>query len=118
MKNTAARKRKQVPEGYLIVGVDPRKKKYADDLKSLLDETDLIESKAFLHSFVKRIVINGDNAIITYNIPLPPEGKRKERVEVLPIETPGGAEGTRTPDFLLAKEALSRLSYSPIRIVL
>jgi hypothetical protein len=24
-----------------------------------------------------------------------------------------GAEGTRTPDFLLAKEALSRLSYSP-----
>ena len=26
----------------------------------------------------------------------------------------GGAEGTRTPDFLLAKEALSRLSYSPV----
>ena len=25
-----------------------------------------------------------------------------------------GAEGTRTPDFLLAKEALSRLSYSPV----
>jgi hypothetical protein len=25
----------------------------------------------------------------------------------------GGAEGTRTPDFLLAKEALSQLSYSP-----
>ena len=24
-----------------------------------------------------------------------------------------GAEGTRTPDFLLAKEALSQLSYSP-----
>jgi hypothetical protein len=33
-------------------------------------------------------------------------------------ESDGGAEGTRTPDFLLAKEALSRLSYSPIRIVL
>ena len=25
----------------------------------------------------------------------------------------GGAEGTRTPDFLRAKEALSQLSYSP-----
>ena len=25
----------------------------------------------------------------------------------------GGAEGTRTPDFFLAKEALSQLSYSP-----
>jgi transposase len=29
MENTAARKRKQVPEGYLVVGVDPHKKKHA-----------------------------------------------------------------------------------------
>lgn len=29
MKNTAARKLKLVPEGYLIVGVDPHKKKHA-----------------------------------------------------------------------------------------
>jgi len=29
MKNTAARKLRQVPEGYLIVGVDPHKKKHA-----------------------------------------------------------------------------------------
>lgn len=29
MYNTAARKRKQVPEGYLIIGVDPHKKRHA-----------------------------------------------------------------------------------------
>jgi len=29
MQNTLARKLKQVPEGYLIVGVDPHKKKHA-----------------------------------------------------------------------------------------
>ena len=29
MENTAARKRKQVPEGYLVVGVDPHKKRHA-----------------------------------------------------------------------------------------
>jgi hypothetical protein len=29
MKNSAARKLKQVPAGYLIVGVDPHKKKHA-----------------------------------------------------------------------------------------
>ena len=29
MQNTAARKLKQVPEGYLIVGIDPHKKKHA-----------------------------------------------------------------------------------------
>ncbi len=29
MQNTAARKLKQVPKGYLVVGVDPHKKKHA-----------------------------------------------------------------------------------------
>jgi hypothetical protein len=29
MKDTAARKRKQVPEGYLVIGVDPHKKRHA-----------------------------------------------------------------------------------------
>ncbi len=29
MKNSAAQKLKQVPEGYLIIGVDPHKKKHA-----------------------------------------------------------------------------------------
>jgi len=28
MNNTAARKRKQIPEGYLVVGVDPHKKRH------------------------------------------------------------------------------------------
>jgi hypothetical protein len=29
MENTTARKRKQVPEGYLIIGIDPHKKRHA-----------------------------------------------------------------------------------------
>ena len=29
MKNSAANKRKQVPAGYLVIGVDPHKKKHA-----------------------------------------------------------------------------------------
>ena len=29
MENTAARKRKQVPDGYLIIGIDPHKKRHA-----------------------------------------------------------------------------------------
>ena len=29
MKNSAAEKRKQVPVGYLVIGVDPHKKKHA-----------------------------------------------------------------------------------------
>jgi len=29
MQNNVARKRKQVPEGYLIIGIDPHKKRHA-----------------------------------------------------------------------------------------
>ena len=41
------------------------------------------------------------------------KGVTQEAVAVPLIEHYGGAEGTRTPDLLLAKEALSQLSYSP-----
>ena len=73
-----------------------------------------MESKAFLRSFIRRIVVNQDEVTISYNLPVPPDGKNKQKMGVLPIDTPGGAEGTRTPDFLRAREALSQLSYSPI----
>ena len=86
---------------------------YAEDLKSLLEESEFAESKAFLRSFIKRIAIDEEKATIYYSLPMPPDRKKKEQIGVLPIVTPGGAEGIRTPDLLRAKEALSRLSYSP-----
>ena len=89
-------------------------KSYARDLKSLLEEADITESKAFLRSFIKRIEIDKSQAVLHYNLPVPPYGDQTQTLGVLPMVTPGGAEGTRTPDFLRAKEALSQLSYSPI----
>ena len=72
-------------------------KAYADDLKSLLEETDFTQSKAFLRSFLKRIEIDGDNAVIKYNLPMPSDKRKEYPVEVLPIDTLGGEGGTRTP---------------------
>ena len=88
-------------------------KKCAKDLRSLLDDFDYTKRKAFLRSFVKRIVVDQEEITAHYELPLPPDGKSKEKISVLPIDTFGGAEGTRTPDPLLAKEVLSHLSYSP-----
>lgn len=87
-------------------------KEYAQDLKGLLDEIEHSQVKSFLRSFVKRIKVQKDQVTIYYKLPIPSNGRKTSR-EVLPIDTFGGAEGTRTPDFLLAKEALSQLSYSP-----
>ncbi len=60
------------------------------DLKSLLEESNFAESKAFLRSFIKKIVISGEKAAIYYNLPMPPDRKKKQQIGVLPIVTFGG----------------------------
>jgi site-specific DNA recombinase len=72
-------------------------KAYARDLKCLLEEADILESKAFLRSFIKRIEIDGGSAKIHYTLPMPPDGKMKDSLDVLPMVTLGGEGGTRTP---------------------
>jgi site-specific DNA recombinase len=72
-------------------------KSYAADLKSLLEEVNVVESKAFLRSFIKRIEIDGGSAKIRYILPMPPDGNMKESLGVLPMVTFGGEGGTRTP---------------------
>ena len=67
---------------------------YAQDLRSLLEEGDFTQSKTFLRSFVKKVIINGDKAKIQYRLPMPPDGKRTQSVGVLPIDTLGGPNVT------------------------
>ena len=88
--------------------------RYVADLRNLLSESPLAERKSFIKSFVKEVKVIGTQVRLIYTIPMPPKGVSQETVGVPPIVHYGGAEGTRTPDLLLAKEALSQLSYSPI----
>ncbi len=88
-------------------------KQHVQDMKALFEEGDIIKRKSFLRSFIKAIEIKERQAVIHYNLPAPNGGKPTGEV-VLPIIPFGGAEETRTPDFLHAKQALSQLSYSPI----
>jgi site-specific DNA recombinase len=88
-------------------------KSYAQDLRSLLEEADFTQSKTFLRSFVKRIIIDGDKVKIQYRIPMPPDGKKIQWVGVLPITTPSGAGGIRTPYLLRAKQTFSQVNYGP-----
>ncbi len=62
-------------------------KSYAEDLRRLLGEVGHTECKAFPRSFIRRIVINRETAVIHYNIPMPPDGKKRQKVGILPIDT-------------------------------
>ena len=70
---------------------------YAEDLRRLLEEGRVAESKAFLRSFIKRIEIDGGHARVDYDVPVPPDGKERDSMGVLPLVTLGGEGGTRTP---------------------
>ena len=63
----------------------------------VLEEGDFILSKVFLRSFVKKIIIDGDKAKFQYHLPMPPDGKRTQEVEVLLINTLGGTKEIRCP---------------------
>ncbi len=79
-----------------------------------LEESDITERKPFLRSFIKRIEIDEDKATLHYQLPLPNNENRKVAAEVLPIDTPSGDRGIRTPDLRDANAALSQLSYIPM----
>ncbi len=73
---------------------------YVDNLRSVLDKGTLQERKAFIRSFVRSIKVTGDDAKLSYMMPVPPEWLAEEKVRVLYSVRYGGAEGIRTPSFV------------------
>ena len=69
-------------------------KAYTEDLRRLLDEARVAESKAFLRSFIKRIEIDEGSAKVHYIVPVPPGGGGGEPVGVLPMVNLGGPNKT------------------------
>jgi hypothetical protein len=69
-------------------------KSYCSDLRDLLTETDIAKSKAFLRSFVEKVIIEGIECAIHYKLLVPANWQKSEDL-VLSIEPqvePGGFE--------------------------
>ncbi len=63
---------------------------YVNDLRNLLSESPLTERRAFIRSFIKEVKVTGEEALLTYTMPLPPEGITNEKAGVLPTVQYGG----------------------------
>ncbi|MDO8588684.1 MAG: hypothetical protein Q7T82_16775 [Armatimonadota bacterium] len=80
----------RIPEGHVELADSDTVARYASDLRDLLNETTLVERKAFIRSFLKEVKVTGEEALLTYMIPLTPEGVTEEKLAVLSTGRDGG----------------------------
>ena len=83
-----------------------------------MSENPLAERKSFIKSFVKEVKVYGNEATLTYTVPMLPKGLNEERIEVLSTGYSGGAEGIRTPYLRDANATFSRVNYGPVAQIL
>ena len=48
---------------------------YTNDMSEFLQTSELTESRAFIESFVKEIVVSPGNAVVRYSIPMPDDSR-------------------------------------------
>ena len=97
-------------------------RKYVGELRRLLQQSELAERKAFIKSFVREIVVRGDQAELRYVLPLGPGGAsvpvHGDTVAVadgvLASVRSGGPGWTRTTDLEFIRLLLLPLSYWPL----
>ncbi len=75
------------------------------DLREMLNDSPLCETRAFIRSFVKEVRVTSNEVVLTYTMPTP-QGLLEEAIPVLPTVNYGGRYRTRTCDLLRVKQAL------------
>jgi site-specific DNA recombinase len=65
-------------------------RKYVEDLSQFLYGSELTERRAFIKSFVKEIKVAGNQGLIRYTFPIPPDNHEEKGLGVLPIVRYGG----------------------------
>jgi site-specific DNA recombinase len=63
---------------------------YVADLRSLLSESELVEKKSFVRSFMKEVKVTDVEVLVTYTLPLLPKVLTEEKFPVLSIGYHGG----------------------------
>ena len=86
---------------------------YVESLRDLLTESPIMQQKAFVRTFVKEIRVTGDEVLLTYTIPLGPDGASQERESVLDIVQGGRAHRTRTCNPLIKSQLLCQIELAP-----
>jgi len=74
--------------------------RYVGDLSVLLSESSLAERTAFIRSFAKEVKVTGNEVLLAYTIPAPPERISQEKVGV-PSPVHSGGVSSLSPRLLV-----------------
>ena len=83
-------------------------KRYVADFREFLQEGTFPERKALIRNFVEGIEVTGDDAVLTYTIPMPNDGVTTESASVLDFVQSGPP--THTVDTTIFEMWLGNLS--------
>ena len=89
-------------------------KGYVADFREFLQEGTFPERKALIRNFVEGIEVTGDEAVLTYTIPMPNDGVTSESASVLDFVQSGPPNCTRTFQFPLEFQAIESLGTRPL----
>ena len=70
--------------------------RYVADFRDFLQEGTIPERKALIRNFVEGIEVEGDEATLTYTVPMPSDGAMSESASVLDFVKSGSPRKTRT----------------------
>ena len=71
-------------------------KEYVADFRTFLEEGTFLERKALIRNFVQGIEVVGDEATLTYTIPMPSDGVTREGASVLDFVQSGPPNWTKS----------------------
>ncbi len=72
--------------------------RYVADFRDFLKDGTTPERKALIRNFVEGIEVTGDEAVLTYTIPMPNDGVTRELASVLDFVQSSLPSETRTQD--------------------
>ena len=75
---------------------------YAADFRDFLKDGTIPEEKVLIRNFVEGIEVEGDEATLTYTVPMPSDGVMSESASVLDFVKSGPQDWSRTTYVLFA----------------
>jgi len=94
----------RLSQGHIEPMDDETVRRYVEDMRELLNESALTDRRSFVKSFVKEVKVTGNEVLLTYTAPLPPDMVLQEGMTVIDTVQHGGPFRSPTAPLLQTED--------------